>query len=46
MAGLTESVPKFVRRYADVRAELARAAHEFAEDVRSGRFPTAEHEYA
>jgi 3-methyl-2-oxobutanoate hydroxymethyltransferase len=46
MAGLTESVPKFVRRYADVRAELARAAHEFAEDVRSRRFPTAEHEYA
>ena len=40
MAGLTGGkVPRFVKRYADLRGELLRAAREYADDVRSGTFP-------
>lgn len=43
MLGLFDWTPKFVRRYADLRAEIGRAAAEYAADVRSRRFPgTAE----
>jgi 3-methyl-2-oxobutanoate hydroxymethyltransferase len=46
MAGLTGGrVPRFVKRYADLRAELLRAAKEYADDVRSGTFPAAEHSF-
>jgi 3-methyl-2-oxobutanoate hydroxymethyltransferase len=46
MAGLTGGkVPRFVKRYADLRGELLRAAKEYADDVRSGTFPTAEHSF-
>jgi 3-methyl-2-oxobutanoate hydroxymethyltransferase len=46
MAGLTGGrVPRFVRRYADLRADLLRAAQEYADDVRTGSFPTAEHSF-
>jgi 3-methyl-2-oxobutanoate hydroxymethyltransferase len=46
MAGLNIGhVPRFVRRYADVAGVLADAAGRFAEEVRSGEFPTAEHTY-
>jgi 3-methyl-2-oxobutanoate hydroxymethyltransferase len=46
MAGLTGGkVPRFVKRYADLRAELLRAAQEYADDVRTGSFPTAEHSF-
>jgi len=44
--GLTEGrVPKFVRRYADLGAEISRAAMEFCEDVRAGRFPSDAESY-
>src|ERR671939_207067 len=44
MAGFTGGrVPRFVKRYADLRAELLRAAKEYADDVRSGTFPGPEH---
>lgn len=39
MLGLFEWTPKFVRRYADLRAEIDRAAAAYAEDVRARRFP-------
>jgi 3-methyl-2-oxobutanoate hydroxymethyltransferase len=39
MLGLFEWTPKFVRRYADLRAEIARAVREYAADVRAGAFP-------
>ena len=44
MAGLTGGkVPRFVKRYADLRGELLRAAREYADEVRSGAFPAPEH---
>jgi 3-methyl-2-oxobutanoate hydroxymethyltransferase len=39
MLGLFDWTPKFVRRYADLRGEIARAASSYAEDVRARRFP-------
>jgi 3-methyl-2-oxobutanoate hydroxymethyltransferase len=46
MAGLTGGkVPRFVKRYADLRGELLRAAREYADDVRNGTFPAAEHSF-
>ncbi|MEV4555785.1 3-methyl-2-oxobutanoate hydroxymethyltransferase [Kitasatospora sp. NPDC049285] len=45
-AGMTAGrVPKFVKQYANLRATLSQAAQEFADDVRSGAFPAAEHEF-
>jgi 3-methyl-2-oxobutanoate hydroxymethyltransferase len=41
LMGLTQGpVPKFARRYANLADEIARAATEFCEDVRGGRFPS------
>jgi 3-methyl-2-oxobutanoate hydroxymethyltransferase len=37
--------PKFVKRYRNIGAEIKAAAEEYAEDVRSGRFPAPEHTY-
>jgi 3-methyl-2-oxobutanoate hydroxymethyltransferase len=45
MVGLFEWTPKFVRRYADLRGEIARAVREYAADVRSGAFPGAAETY-
>ena len=39
MLGLFEWTPKFVRRYADLKGEISRAAAGYAEDVRARRFP-------
>ena len=48
MAGWTGTgarVSRFVKRYADLRGELLRAAREYAEDVRGGSFPGPEHSF-
>ncbi|MFH9348400.1 3-methyl-2-oxobutanoate hydroxymethyltransferase [Kitasatospora sp. NPDC017646] len=46
MAGMTAGrVPKFVKKYADLRGVLGEAAREFAADVRTGAFPAAEHSF-
>ncbi|MCZ2807504.1 3-methyl-2-oxobutanoate hydroxymethyltransferase [Modestobacter sp. VKM Ac-2983] len=46
MAGMTSGrVPKFVKKYADLRGELLRAAQEYATEVRDGTFPTSEHSF-
>ncbi len=46
MAGLTDGrVPRFVKRYADLRGELLRAAREYADEVRGGVFPGPEHSF-
>jgi 3-methyl-2-oxobutanoate hydroxymethyltransferase len=46
MAGLTAGrVPKFVKKYADLRGELLRAAQEYATEVRDGSFPGPEHSF-
>ena len=40
MLGLSQgAVPPFVKKYAELGESVARAAGEFAEDVRQGRFP-------
>ncbi|SFP32572.1 3-methyl-2-oxobutanoate hydroxymethyltransferase [Geodermatophilus dictyosporus] len=46
MAGLNGGrVPRFVKKYADLRGELLRAAREYADEVRSGAFPGPEHSF-
>ena len=37
--------PKFVKRYADLGTATRTALREFADEVRSGAFPAAEHEF-
>jgi 3-methyl-2-oxobutanoate hydroxymethyltransferase len=45
MLGLFDWTPKFVRRYADLRGEIARAVRDYARDVRAGAFPAAAETY-
>jgi 3-methyl-2-oxobutanoate hydroxymethyltransferase len=45
LLGLNETVPKFAKAYADLRAEVDRAVRAFARDVESGTFPDDEHTY-
>jgi len=46
MAGLTPGPgPKFLKRYADLRTVLGDAARAYADDVRAGAYPAAEHGY-
>ena len=45
MLGLFDWTPKFVRRYADLRADIGRAVGEYAADVRGRRFPAAAETY-
>ena len=45
MLGFAERVPKFVKRYAEVGAEIEKAAAVYASDVRARRFPGEEHLY-
>ncbi|MDA0220096.1 MAG: 3-methyl-2-oxobutanoate hydroxymethyltransferase [Proteobacteria bacterium] len=46
MTGMfTQFRPKFVKRYADLGAELERAVAAYAEDVRARRFPGPEHTF-
>jgi len=40
-----EFVPKFVKRYADLRNVIQQAAVRYGREVRSGRFPDAGHTY-
>ena len=41
-----EQVPRFVRRYADVRGEMVSGVRAYTEDVRNRRFPSDEHTYS
>ncbi|MEU7609857.1 3-methyl-2-oxobutanoate hydroxymethyltransferase [Micromonospora sp. NPDC049204] len=46
MAGLrTGKAPRFVKRYADLAGALTDATRRFADEVRGGEFPTAEHTF-
>jgi 3-methyl-2-oxobutanoate hydroxymethyltransferase len=45
LLGLTESPPRFVRRYADLGTEIAHAVQRFQKDVRDGGFPSEEETY-
>jgi len=46
MLGLFEWTPKFVRRYANLKAEIDKAVASYAADVRARRFPAAAETYA
>ena len=46
MAGLrTGPMPRFVKRYADLHGVMLDAAKAYADDVRGGSFPAAEHSF-
>ena len=45
MLGLFERTPRFVKRYADMAAEIGEAVGRYAEEVRSRAFPTGEQTY-
>ncbi len=45
MAGLTPSVARFAKRYADAAGLLRQAAADFASEVISGAYPSPEHSY-
>lgn len=45
MAGLSGFEGRFVKRFANLRAELQRAAAEYREEVTSRSYPTAEHSF-
>ena len=42
----TGKAPKFVKRYANLAEEIAKAAQRFAQEVASGSFPGPEHVYS
>jgi 3-methyl-2-oxobutanoate hydroxymethyltransferase len=47
MAGLTGGrLPRFVKRYADLRGDLLAAAGHYAAEVAAGQYPDEEHSYA
>ena len=46
LLGLNETAPKFVKPYANLREEIARAVTAFADDVAEGHFPDADHSYS
>jgi 3-methyl-2-oxobutanoate hydroxymethyltransferase len=45
MLGLSPRVPKFVKRYTDLGPSIDKAVADYAREVRSRAFPTAEHVY-
>jgi 3-methyl-2-oxobutanoate hydroxymethyltransferase len=46
LVGLTDGrVPRFVKRYAHLLDAMVTAVRAFADDVRAGAYPRAEHEY-
>jgi 3-methyl-2-oxobutanoate hydroxymethyltransferase len=45
MLGLFDWTPRFVRRYADLRGDISRAAAEYAADVRARTFPATAETY-
>jgi 3-methyl-2-oxobutanoate hydroxymethyltransferase len=45
LLGISEAVPKFAAKYADLRKPMAAAVRRYANDVRSGRFPDDAHSY-
>lgn len=46
LAGISDGpIPKFVKKYAEIRETMKKATKEYAEEVRSGAFPSKEHTY-
>ena len=45
LLGINESVPKFVKKYADLRGVMEEAVTRFISDVATGAFPDGDHSY-
>ena len=45
MLGMFDWTPKFVRRYADLKTEIARAVDGYASDIRERKFPSEQETY-
>lgn len=45
LMGLTKKAPKLAKAYRNLRAEISAATKEFADDVRTGAFPTADQSF-
>jgi len=46
LVGLSEEpLPKFVKKYAEIRDLMKRATEEYVDEVRTGSFPSKEHSY-
>ena len=43
--GLTSRPPKFAKVYSNVRSEIIKAAQQYADDVKTGKFPDDKHSY-
>ena len=43
--GLTTRPPKFAKVYSDVRVEIIKAAKQYVDEVRTGKFPDDKHSY-
>jgi 3-methyl-2-oxobutanoate hydroxymethyltransferase len=41
----SDYMPRFVKRYADLKTEITRAVTQYRDEVRNGIFPAKEHEY-
>ena len=46
MLGLTERAPKFAKRYANLEEAMRIAVERYADEVRAGKFPEAQHCFA
>ncbi len=46
LVGLSEEpLPKFVKKYAEIRKTMTKATKDFVNEVRNGAFPSSEHSY-
>ena len=45
LMGLTKKAPKLAKDYVDLRSQMSAATKEFADDVRTGAFPTADQSF-
>ena len=46
LLGINERVPKFAKKFADVRGVTTEAVEEFIREVEAGTFPDEDHSYS
>ena len=46
LLGINERVPKFAKKFADVRGVMAEAVEAFIREVDAGTFPDDDHSYS
>ena len=46
LLGIYDRRPRFAKRYVEVKASMVEGVREYAEEVRTGRFPAPEHTYS